>query len=37
MLGILAKCKDVKAIMSFETAVFILLLSAAFAVGIALF
>lgn len=37
MLGIFSKCKDVKAIMAFETIVFIVLLSAAFAAGIALF
>ena len=37
MLGILSKCKDVKAIMSFETAIFIVLLALGFAAGIALF
>lgn len=37
MLGIFSKCKDVKAIMAFETMVFIAFLAAAFAAGIALF
>lgn len=37
MLGILSKCKDVKAIMSLETAVLIVLLAIGFAVGIAIF
>lgn len=37
MLGIFSKCKDVKAIMVFETMVFIAFLAAAFAAGIAIF
>lgn len=37
MLGIFSKCKDVKAIMAFETMVFIAFLTAVFAVGIAIF
>ena len=37
MSGILSKCKDVKAILSLETAVFIVVLALGFAAGIALF
>ncbi len=37
MFGLIQKCKDVKAILALEAAVFIVILAALFAAGLAIF